>query len=60
VVDGKINGEDNSTPKNFKKNKSELQNDGRTHKGGFEYGDKVDQVLGARIIQGDLNLFCSW
>jgi len=27
---------------------------------GFEFGDTVDTVLGAKQFDGELNLFCSW
>ena len=27
---------------------------------GFEYGDQVEEIIGARMIFGELNLYCSW
>lgn len=27
---------------------------------GFEFGDKVDQILGARKINGELSFYVSW
>jgi len=27
---------------------------------GFEFGDTVDTVLGAKQFEGELNLYCSW
>jgi len=27
---------------------------------GFEYGDQVDEIIGARMINGEINLYLSW
>mmetsp|Transcript_17514 Transcript_17514/g.24305 ORF Transcript_17514/g.24305 Transcript_17514/m.24305 type:complete len:248 (-) Transcript_17514:34-777(-) len=29
-------------------------------KAGFEFGDSVENIIGARMINGELNLYCSW
>lgn len=27
---------------------------------GFEFGDQVEEILGARMIDGELHLYCAW
>lgn len=61
--------ENNNKPKPEKGKKGrKKQNSGKQsqeapqqeEQAGFEFGDAVDNIIGARMINGELNLYCSW